>query len=81
MGELITERSPVQTLHRALFQFFFAQKSIFLQNNGNIYASFEIRNVYQWSVLTKNVNESLMDYVKYQIFKATQAMFLEYKVV
>ena len=33
------------------------------------------------SVLTKNVNESLMDYVKYQIFKATQELFLKYKVV
>ena len=81
MGELITERSPVQTPGQEFFQFFFAQKSNFLQNNGNIHASFEIRNVYQWSVLTKNVNESLMDYVKYQIFKATQELFLKYKVV
>ena len=63
------------------FQIFFSQKSNFFQSNGNIHASFEIRNVYQWSVLTKNVNESLKDYVKYQVFKASQELFLKYKVV
>ena len=75
------ERSPVQTLTENFFKFFFAKKSHFLQSFGNIHASYEIRNVFQWFVLIKNLKESLTDYVKYQIFKATQAMFLKYKVV
>ena len=69
--ELITERSPVRSQAEKFFKFFFAQKSNFLQINGIIHASYEIKNTYQWSVLIKNVNERLMDYVKQESFKAS----------
>ena len=69
--ELITERSPVQSYTEKFFIFFFAQKSNFLQINGNIHASHEIKNTYQWSVLIKKVNERLMEHVKEESFKAS----------
>ena len=70
VSELITQRSPVRSLAEKFFKFFFLQKSSFLQSNCNILTPYENRNVSQWSISVKNVNESLTDYVKYQIFKA-----------
>ena len=69
--ELIIQGSPVRSSAGKFFKKKFLQKSSFLLSNCNIHTPFEIRNIFQWSVLFKNVNESLTDYVKYQIFKAS----------
>ena len=69
--ELIIQGSPVRSSAGKFFKKKFLQKSSFLLSNCNIHTPFEIRNIFQWSVFLKNVNESLMDYVKYQIFKAS----------
>ena len=69
--ELIIQGSPVRSSAGKFFKKNFLQESSFLLSNCNIHTPFEIRNIFQWSVLFKNVNESLTDYVKQKIFKAS----------
>ena len=68
--ELIIQGSPVGSSAGKFFKKTFLQKSSFLLSNCNIH-TFEIRNIFQRSVLYKKVNESLTDHIKYQIFNAS----------
>ena len=73
--ELIIQGSPVRSSGGKFFKKKFLQKSSFLLSNCNIHTPFEIRNIYQWSVLFKKCKWELNGLCKVSNFQSQLATF------